>query len=578
MSSDTKSKIAERGTASERRGLGESGKHAFLKDVEVLLDIARGDFVFTTQPGALRRIMMNLFGNSLKYTDKGLIIVSMTLQDMKNEDGTSSNDILLKINIKDTGKGISSEYLRSNLFTPFSQEDTLATGVGLGLSIVKSIVNTMNGSIEFSSQLGQGTEVSVKIPLLRLPGTETAESTPSTVTSSGSISTCMQGLQADHCGKSAALYRGYDDSNVNPYHAERARVLYNYITQWYGLKAASDADPVDIVIVDERDLSKLRFTKFERCPTVVLCGASRPRLGSKAHNPLAMEYVSKPFGPYKLAKAIYTCLEKAKGNIDSEVDPTMTFPEESPISSESGTIVLELSALSLSGQVSSRSPFTEHQSKSDRADFPFPPTGDNTPHDEQSNEEKSEQTSLRDKYATESLQPSNSNDRHLAPDLIRRDSRRPRLTQRATEPMTRAKSTTSTSTPLISAVTRSGEAAASSSAEEAFSNIAALTSTPKSADIAESTEVQKTSATLDDPDRPPRLLLVDDNKINLQLLKTFMKKRKYQSVDSAENGQLAVDAAEAHQKGYDIIFMGKLFVSYLYLSLPKICMQISPCQ
>ena len=576
MSSETRSKISERGTASERRGLGESGKHAFLKDVEVLLDIARGDFVFTTQPGALRRIIMNLFGNSLKYTDKGLIIVSLTIQEMKGEDGKSSNDNLLEINIKDTGKGISSEYLRSNLFTPFSQEDTLATGVGLGLSIVKSIVNTMNGSIDFSSQVGQGTEVSVKIPLMRLPGTETAESTPSTVTSSGSISTCMQGLQADHCGKFAALYRGQDDSDVILYHPERARVLYNYITQWYGLKAASDADPVDIVIVDERDLSKLQYTKLDRCPTVVLCGASRPRMGSRSHNPSAMEYVSKPFGPYKLAKAIYTCLEKAKGNISSEVDPTMTFPDESPISSESGTIVPELGALNISGQVSSRSPFTEHQSKSDRTDFPFPSTGDNTPHVEQP-DENPEQSSAQDRHATETPQPSNSNDRHLTPDLIRRDSRRPRLTQRATEPMTRAKSIASTATPLTSAVTKSGEAATSSSAEEA-STIAAPSMAPKSADKAESTEVQRISAKFDDPDRPPRLLLVDDNKINLQLLKTFMKKRKYQSVDSAENGQLAVDAAEAHQQGYDIIFMGEFFKSYSHLSLPKLRMQISPCQ
>ena len=576
MSSETKSKISERGTASERRGLGELGKHAFLKDVEVLLDIARGDFVFTTQPGALRRIIMNLFGNSLKYTDKGLIVVSLTLQEVKDEHGISSNDTLLEINIKDTGKGISSEYLRSNLFTPFSQEDTLATGVGLGLSIVKSIVNTMNGSIEFSSQLGQGTEVSVKIPLMRLPGTETAGSTPSTVTSSGSISTCMQGLQADHCGKRAALYRGYDDSVAVPHHAERARVLNNYITQWYGLKAASDADPVDIVIVDERDLSKLQYTKLDRCPTVVLCGASRPRMGSRSPNPSAIEYVSKPFGPYKLAKAIYTCLEKARGNINSEVDPTMTFPEESPISSESGTIVPELGALDISGQVSSRSPFTEHQSKSNRTDFPFPSTDDNTSHIEQPYENP-EKSSARDRHATESPSPSKSSDKRLTPDLIRRDSRRPRLTQRATEPMTRPKSITSNSTPLTSAVTRSGEAATSSSAEEA-SNIASPTLETKGADEAKSAKVRKFSAALDDPDRPPRLLLVDDNKINLQLLRTFMKKRKYQSVDSAENGQLAVDAAEAHQQGYDIIFMGKLFICYSNLSLPKFCMQISPCQ
>jgi len=53
------------------------------------------------------------------------------------------------------------------------------------------------------------------------------------------------------------------------------------------------------------------------------------------------------------------------------------------------------------------------------------------------------------------------------------------------------------------------------------------------------------------------LLLVDDNEINLRLLETFMRKRKYKLVDSTENGQLAVDAAMAHEDGYDIIFMGK---------------------
>lgn len=56
--------------------------------------------------------------------------------------------------------------------------------------------------------------------------------------------------------------------------------------------------------------------------------------------------------------------------------------------------------------------------------------------------------------------------------------------------------------------------------------------------------------------RATRVLVVDDNKINLQLMLTFMKRRNLSVLDSAENGKIAVDAVERMQEGYDIIFMG----------------------
>ncbi len=58
-------------------------------------------------------------------------------------------------------------------------------------------------------------------------------------------------------------------------------------------------------------------------------------------------------------------------------------------------------------------------------------------------------------------------------------------------------------------------------------------------------------------DSGPRILLVDDNKINLQLLQTFMHKQKYYFTDSAEDGNIAVNAGKAAEKPYNIIFMGK---------------------
>lgn len=53
----------------------------------------------------------------------------------------------------------------------------------------------------------------------------------------------------------------------------------------------------------------------------------------------------------------------------------------------------------------------------------------------------------------------------------------------------------------------------------------------------------------------PRLLLVDDNKINLTLLRTYMRKRNYDVVDEAENGLEAVKKVKDREEGYDIIFM-----------------------
>ena len=94
---------------------------------------------------------------------------------------------------------------------------------------------------------------------------------------------------------------------------------------------------------------------------------------------------------------------------------------------------------------------------------------------------------------------------------------------------------------------------------EATTQIAALIIAFQNEETVEPADSKKLS--LPSPvgiDNRPRLLLVDDNSINLRLLQTFMKKRKYKSVDLAENGQLAVDAAKANQAGYDVIFMGKI--------------------
>jgi signal transduction histidine kinase len=133
-------------------------------EVAVILDVDMQNYHFTTQPGAFRRVIMNLLGNALKYTSHGY--VRMMLEAVEMEDlqvpGTTERipRSMVTVTITDTGKGISSEFLRSKLFTPFAQENSLSSGTGLGLSIVKMIVQLLEGELTVDSEVGRGTRKS----------------------------------------------------------------------------------------------------------------------------------------------------------------------------------------------------------------------------------------------------------------------------------------------------------------------------------------------------------------------------------------------------------------------------------
>lgn len=68
---------------------------------------------------------------------------------------------MISLTVQDTGRGISPEFLRSKLFMPFAQENSLSSGTGLGLSIVRKIVSLLEGDITIDSEVGRGTRKSV---------------------------------------------------------------------------------------------------------------------------------------------------------------------------------------------------------------------------------------------------------------------------------------------------------------------------------------------------------------------------------------------------------------------------------
>jgi len=136
-------------------------EHESHSDVAVIIDVDLQDYHFTTQPGAFRRVVMNLLGNALKYTSQGYVRVTLETKEMEDLQVPSTGECMpramVTLIVTDTGKGISSDFLRSKLFTPFAQENSLSSGTGLGLSIVRSIVNLLEGEITIDSEVGRGT-------------------------------------------------------------------------------------------------------------------------------------------------------------------------------------------------------------------------------------------------------------------------------------------------------------------------------------------------------------------------------------------------------------------------------------
>ncbi len=109
----------------------------------------------------IRQILFHLISNSIKFTEQGSIDISILCKDFDVE------NCLFCINIKDTGIGISEEDQKIifNKFVRIKNKYYTLRGTGLGLSLVKTLVDLMNGTIEIESTIKKGSEFIIKIPI-----------------------------------------------------------------------------------------------------------------------------------------------------------------------------------------------------------------------------------------------------------------------------------------------------------------------------------------------------------------------------------------------------------------------------
>ncbi len=130
-------------------------------DADVILDAeiqTHQDLIVKADRKAVRQILLNLISNAIKFTPKGGRIVVGA----KTVGGT------LNLMVSDNGVGMSPEDLKV-IGRPFSQGASAQTsderGSGLGLSLVKSLVELHGGRVSFASQLGEGTTIDIYMPL-----------------------------------------------------------------------------------------------------------------------------------------------------------------------------------------------------------------------------------------------------------------------------------------------------------------------------------------------------------------------------------------------------------------------------
>lgn len=139
---------------------GEKAKSSGITlDIELMDD--RG-VMHLGDPHRMSQVLFNIVGNAIKFTREGYVRVTSKLERGEND------TCWVSFWVQDTGVGMDLTYL-AKVFEAFSQEDASITrkfgGSGLGLSIARSIVQIMGGTIQIESEKGKGTMVSIRIPM-----------------------------------------------------------------------------------------------------------------------------------------------------------------------------------------------------------------------------------------------------------------------------------------------------------------------------------------------------------------------------------------------------------------------------
>lgn len=122
------------------------------KNLDFILDEKDKDIIVNADKSRIRQVLINIVNNSIKFTEKGKIVLTIEKTDGK-----------AKMTVEDTGSGIQKDkvaYLFNKFYTA-NDYGSATSGAGLGLNIVKTIIDMHNGKVDIESEVGKGTKVTV---------------------------------------------------------------------------------------------------------------------------------------------------------------------------------------------------------------------------------------------------------------------------------------------------------------------------------------------------------------------------------------------------------------------------------
>ena len=272
------------------------------KDVKLEVDIDKNiPENLIGDPSKLSQILLNLLGNSIKFVEEGEILLKIKLL------GQGEEKVALEFVVTDTGIGISKEDLE-HIFGSFKQanQQTFSKygGAGLGLNIVKQIIDKLNGDIKVESTLGVGTTFKLTLPYKK-GSSITASVSKTTETSSEEVK-----------GMNILVF---EDNALNQRLIERRLNSWGcktYITEnpIYGLNLL-ETNAIDIVLMDLRmpimsgfevtqKIRKSTKKEVAEIPIIALTADFTFDDKNEFENSGINDFILKPFSPEELLSKI----------------------------------------------------------------------------------------------------------------------------------------------------------------------------------------------------------------------------------------------------------------------------------
>ena len=285
------------------------------KHIELIQHISRDvPLNLIGDPLRIQQILNNLLSNALKFTEDGLISVSVRCQQ-------TTDDIMLEFEVKDSGIGLTTAH-QAQLFQPFNQGDESISrrygGTGLGLAICKQLTSLMGGEIWVESQLGKGSifHFTVKVE---------PDATQQIISPSNQLSTLKVLIADDIEASRNAILESLSVANIQ---ADIATGGKDAVVKMRTALATSS--PYDLLIldwnmpdIDGLEVAAIMNQEFSiKQPKVIMLYAfESPRMREQASQLGIRNFIKKPFSTSELVDKLQElCLNvKAK-----------TLPKDTP--------------------------------------------------------------------------------------------------------------------------------------------------------------------------------------------------------------------------------------------------------